>query len=110
MAQQLALNCTLQRREGGTLHLLLDSTHAGMRTKNAEERLQKALAAYYNEPIRLSIQLGQNEAQTPAREQARQQQEKHRAAVDTINRDPNVQALRETFDAQVKPDSIVPMD
>ena len=110
MAQQLALNCTSQGREGDTLRLLLDSAHAGMRTKNAEERLQKALAAYYNEPIRLSIQLGRNEAETPAREQARQQQERRQVAVDTINRDPNVQALRETFDAQVKPDSIVPMD
>ncbi len=110
MAQQLALNCVLQEREGSNLRLLLDAKHTGMRTRNAEERLQKALSNYYGEPIRLSIRLIRDEPATPAREQAQQQEQRRQAAIEAINQDPNVRALCETFDAKVKPDSIRPID
>ena len=110
MTQQLALNCVLQKREGGQLCLLLDAAHSGMRTKNAEERLQKALSNYYGEPIRLSIRLARDEPATPAREQAQQQEQRRQAAIEAIHQDPNVQALCETFDAKVKSDSIRPID
>jgi DNA polymerase-3 subunit gamma/tau len=78
--------------------------------KNAERSLQEALAAYYGETPQLSIQVGEPVTATPAREQARYQAERQQAAVTAITSDPNVQALCETFNAQVKPDSITPLD
>ncbi len=110
MTQQLALNSVLQKQEDGNLRLLLDAKHSGMRTRNAEERLQKALSSYYGKPIRLSIRLTCDQPETPAREQAQQQEQRRQAAIEAINRDPNVQALCETFDAKIKPDSIRPID
>lgn len=111
MAQQLALNCVLLGREGNSLRLQLEPAHAYMvNNKNAERSLQEALAAYYGETLQLSIQVGEPVTATPAREQARYQAERQQAAVTAITSDPNVQALCETFNAQVKPDSITPLD
>jgi len=110
IVQQLALNCVLQEREENTLRLLLEPAHAQLRSKNAEERLQAALEAYYGEAIRLHIQVGVPDIMTPARQQAERQRERQQAAVDTIIQDPNVQALCETFSARVKPGSIISTD
>ena len=110
MARQLALNCTLEKREGESVYLILDPAHAQMRIKNAEERLQAALEAYYGNPVRLHIGISRSDESTPARQQAERQEDRRQAAVEAINRDPNVRALCETFNAQVKSDSIRPID
>jgi DNA polymerase-3 subunit gamma/tau len=108
--QQLALNCVMLGREGNTLRLSLQAIHAMIRTKSAEERLRTALEEYYGEPLQLSIQVGELNMTTPAQQQAKLQTERLQAAVQTINSDPNVQALCETFNARIKPDSIGPSE
>ena len=110
MSQQLALNCLLQGREGNTLHLLLEASCAQMLTNNTEERLRSALEVYYGEPLKLRITIGQPVAATPASLQVQRQSERQQAASEVIARDPNVQALCDTFDGQIRPDSTVPTD
>lgn len=110
MAQQLALNCTLLDKEGNRVRLLLASAHAQVRTKNTEERLRAALEAYYGEPVRLHIQVGDSGGATPAHQQAERQAERQRSAVETLAQDPNVQRLCETFGARIDPNSIAPTD
>jgi DNA polymerase-3 subunit gamma/tau len=110
MAQQLALHCVLQNHEDNILHLLLDPSYAQVHTKNGEERLRTALEAYYGNPLQLRIQVGESTATTPAHQQSQRQAERRQAAVEAIHGDPNVQALCDTFNARIKPDSITPTD
>jgi DNA polymerase-3 subunit gamma/tau len=110
MAHQLAINCSLETREGHTLHLRLVPSCAQMRTKNAEERLRASLAAYYSQPIDLKIAVSESTSKTPAQQEVQRQAEHQQVAVTSISQDPNVQALRETFSAQLKQDSIKPAD
>jgi DNA polymerase-3 subunit gamma/tau len=81
-----------------------------MRTKNAEERLRASLAAYYSQPIDLKIAVSESTSKTPAQQEVQRQAEHQQVAVTSISQDPNVQALRETFSAQLKQDSIKPAD
>ncbi len=105
--KQLALHCALQSRDGATLHLLLAPENAHLRSKNFEERLCAALREYYGEPaLRLHIQIVDDAIATPAHRQAEHAAEQRQTALETIQRDPNVRALCDTFDGQVKPDSI----
>ncbi|MCP5424494.1 MAG: DNA polymerase III subunit gamma/tau [Gammaproteobacteria bacterium] len=106
MAQQLALNCTLQRQEDQALHLLLAPAYAQTRTRNAEERLRTALQDHFGKPLRLHIRIGEAAEATPAERLDQQRTERRNTAWEAINNDPNVQALRDTFGAQVKPDSL----
>lgn len=110
MLQQLAVNCALKERAGDTVHLILDNTQANLHTKKLEERLQQALQTYYQTPIKLVLSVGEPGGATPAQAQAREQSERQQAAVQIIQSDANVQALVETFNARIHPDSIQPLD
>lgn len=46
----------------------------------------------------------------PAQQQARQTAERRQAAVEAMEQDPVVNALRETFNARLHPDTIQPKD
>lgn len=106
MARELALHCTLSKREGETLHLALDSAHAKLHTKNLEERLQQALQQHYGAPLNLAIKVGSSGQETPAQQQSRMLTERQQAAVQAVTADPNVQALCDTFHASVDPNSV----
>jgi len=108
--QQLAVNCALKERAGDTVHLILDNTQANLHTKKLEERLQQALQTYYQTPIKLVLSVGEPGGATPAQAQAREQSERLQAAVQVIQSDANIQALVETFNARIHPDSIQPLD
>jgi DNA polymerase-3 subunit gamma/tau len=110
IAQQLALNCVPEGQDGDTLRLILDPGHAQARTSNGEERLRAALQKHYGRALRLRIEIGTPATATPARQQAQSRAQRQQAAEETIARDPNVQALRETFDARVRPGSVGPAD
>jgi DNA polymerase-3 subunit gamma/tau len=110
MVHQLALNCLLENREGNRLHLRLEPSYAQMRTKNTEERLRASLAVYYSQPIELKISIAEPTAKTPAQQEAQRQAEHQQVAMASISQDPNVQALCETFGAQLKQNSIRPED
>ncbi len=110
MARQLALHCVLEKREVGVIRLLLAPGHAQLRTRAVEERLQAALSDYYGESLRLKLRVGEGGMDTPAQRQAKDRAERQEAAAQAIHQDPTVKALCETFNAQVKSDSIAPID
>ncbi|MBI3343645.1 MAG: DNA polymerase III subunit gamma/tau [Gammaproteobacteria bacterium] len=110
MLKQLAVNCALIGRTGDTLSLLLDSSQANLRTARLEERLQQALQTYYQTPVKLVLTVGEPGGSTPAQARAREQNERQQAAAQVIQSDANVQALIETFNARIHPDSIQPLD
>ncbi len=110
MLQQLAVNCMLKERTPDTVHLVLDNTQAHLHTKKLEERLQQGLQDYYRAPIKLTLSVGEPGGSTPAQVQAQEQTQRQQTAAQIIQSDANVQALVETFNARIHPDSIQPLD
>nr|MDQ2695077.1 DNA polymerase III subunit gamma/tau [Pseudomonadota bacterium] len=110
VANQLALNCVLQKRDSDNVYLLLSPTHAQIRTRTIEQRLQAALESYFGGPLRLHLRTGDAGEETPAQQQAQNAAGRQQAAVVSIHEDPAVRALCETFNAQVKTDTILPID
>ena len=106
LTRELALNSMLVGRDGETVRLVLSSDHAQVLSKQREAQLQEALCTYYGAPVRLAIEIGTPEAETPARHQARHQAEQVAAAVEAIEADPNVQGFRDTFGATVVEGSV----
>ncbi|MGH8371314.1 MAG: DNA polymerase III subunit gamma/tau [Gammaproteobacteria bacterium] len=109
-AQQLALNCVYQRREGGVLFLALDATHQHMATEQLLKRLEEALTRHFGEPLKVRIQPVSGDLETPAKLDAQRQVERVKAAQETIASDPNVRALCDTFGTQINPDLVKPLD
>ena len=108
-AKQLASNCSFVRREGATVVLRLDSRAAQLRTRLQEDRLCAALVRLLGENLRLEFEVADTAPDTPVRQRERADRERLDAARQALERDPNVVALKERFDAVVQTDSVRPV-
>lgn len=109
-AHALAMNCTLQQVVDHTLHLALDPIQTALQNPKQEARLKEALNSYFGKTILLQIHVGQTNLATPNRILQNQQSARQSAATQTINNDPNVQALISTFNATLQTDTIAPKE
>ncbi len=113
LAKQLAANCIIKKHSDKKLHLLLAPSHGSMLSPGIEQRLNAALTAYYGYDVNLLIDMDEGEAlgdETPAQELKREEKDRLKQAEQDIDQDDNVRALKETFNAQVVPDSVQPRD
>ena len=110
IAQQLAANCALQKRDADVIYLTLDAAHSQLHSKQQEERLQQALQDHFGAPLRLVLKVGAPDNETPAQRAARETAERQQAAQQAIEQDPSVRALQDAFNARIQPDTVRPVD
>jgi DNA polymerase-3 subunit gamma/tau len=106
----LASHCALLGRQGNVVRLALDADSEHLRTAVQEEKLARALSAYFGEPVRLEISLASEAKNTPARQQRAAADSRLEAARSSIENDPNVRAMQDMFGANVQPESVKPAD
>jgi DNA polymerase III subunit gamma/tau len=109
LTRELANNCVLEHIDTEVCKLLLDASHQQLLTPSREKKLQQALQDYYGSPLKVMIKIEQESINTPAVQSAKAAEELQQAAVDSINSDANVKALKEHFDARVMTDTIAPV-
>lgn len=108
-SRELANNCVLEGIDEHSCRLLLDPGF--QRVGNiAEEKLREALQKYFGRALKLIISNQTSQQMTPALEMQKAREDRQQAAVDSINNDPNVLALKDTFAARVMPGSIEPLN
>jgi len=107
--KELANNCVLDKLDENTCRLLLDPGFQQVGTK-AEDNLKAALQNYFGKNLKLVISAQTLQQMTPAVQMQKAQEEKQQAAVESIQDDPNVQALKENFGARILPGSIEPLN
>lgn len=110
VASQLARHCEVADWRDRQLTLRVAEGHTRLRTERVEAQLREALAARLGQPLRIRFVVGQPQRTTPAQQDTARATERQQQAARLIEQDPNVQALQETFQARVRPDSIRPQD
>ena len=105
--REFANNCVLDSIDDNVCTLIIDPSH--IRSARAEEALQKALQAYRGSAVKLVIKEKKNTLVTPAVLLIKEREDKQQAAVEAINSDPNVLALKEHFDARILPGTTEPI-
>ena len=107
----LAANCVYLRRDKETVFLGLDRRSESLLTRSRQQTISAALSARFGEKLEVDIAIGDESAgETPMQARARENEEKLEAARASLESDPNVKALRDMFGAEIKPDSIEPID
>ncbi len=107
--RELANNCVLEGIDDHVCRLLIDPSF--QRIGNvAEEKLRDALQKYFGKPLKLQITPQTSQQITPAIEIQRAREDRQQAAVDAINADPNIQALKDNLGARILPGSIEPLN
>ena len=102
----LASNCAYLKREKNTIHLGLDLRSESLLTKQRKDVLGERLSTHFGEKLTVDIELGADAGETPVQEETRMADERIEAARQTLEADPNVQALKNMFGAELKTDSI----
>ena len=107
----LASNCAYLGREGNTIELTLDPRSDSLLTRQRKDALARVLSEHYGEKLNVEVRLGvAEEKETPVQRQARAADEQIEAARQSLEADPNVQTLKNMFGAELKTDSIEPIN
>jgi DNA polymerase-3 subunit gamma/tau len=110
LVKQLAINCTMQQRDGCHIILQIASGHSNLINPKAKQRLQQALGEYFNIDAQLDIKVvDQVENESPAQTVQRETVERQEQAVAAINQDSFTQTLKEQFNAEIIPGSVKPV-
>jgi DNA polymerase-3 subunit gamma/tau len=110
LVKQLAINCTMQQRDGCNILLQIASGHSNLINPKAKQRLQQALGEYFNIDAQLDIKVvDQVETESPAQTVQRETVERQEQAVASINEDSFTQTLKEQFNAEIIPGSVKPV-
>ena len=110
LVKQLAINCTLKKRDGCSIVLQIENGHSNLINPKAKQRLQQALGEYFNIEANLEIQVAsQTISESPAQTTQRETDQRQQQAVQSINEDSFTQALKDNFNAEVIPGSVKPV-
>ncbi|MBE9560227.1 MAG: DNA polymerase III subunit gamma/tau [Proteobacteria bacterium] len=113
LVKQLAINCTMQQRDGCNIVLHITSGHSNLINPKAKQRLQQALGEYFNVDAKLEIKVvnkgeSVSENETPAQTTQRETDQRQQQAVESIDEDSFTQVLKESFNAEIIPGSVKP--
>ncbi len=106
ISSQLAAHCMVKSWQNKQLVLTLNPEGGALAGSMPQKKLHDALEKYLGYSIQMSIEVAEVLEETPAQAAVRQRREKQAAAVDAIQNDPIVQALEESFDAELLVDSV----
>lgn len=107
--QNTAANCQMTGRQGNEFSFVLDEAKSTLYDEGHQQRLADLLTDYFVERVKVKIQPGAVDAETPAAIAIRQHAERQAGAVAAIKTDPIVVRLIENFGATLVEDSIVPL-
>ncbi|EDP46189.1 DNA polymerase III subunit gamma/tau [Rickettsiella grylli] len=110
LTHALAQQCALQSYHNNHVSLCLDPRQAALRSAKQETKLAHALSEYFKKPITLSIGVGDTSLSTPARLEQQHQSQRLEQATEALQNDPTLQAIMQTFDAKLQPQSIQILD
>jgi DNA polymerase III subunit gamma/tau len=107
---QLAQQASLVAIDEGLVRLALKPAHEHLAVAPMVAQLEDRLAKALGRPVKVRFERDVPVGESPADRRTRVEDERRRAAADSLHGDPGVRALIDTFGARVIPDSIRPND
>ena len=108
LARELAGNCAMKLYAENKIELALPPSQEHLLNPTQQQRLEQAIKNRFGDKLSLIITIEDPENETPAQAKARELREKQKAAEQSVQNDPTVQTLIDTFNATVDKDSIQP--
>jgi DNA polymerase-3 subunit gamma/tau len=109
MARMLAQHAELLAFDGTSVELRVPEVHRHLLEKPYRDKLQSALEEHFGRKLRVEFKLGDSTGGTPAELADRERQARQQQAIESIDKDPFVRELVESFDARVVDESIRPL-
>jgi len=98
----LASQCTVINKSKTAFTLLLGNEHKQLHREKFEQRIEKALQSVFGDELKLEIQIGVQENETPAMQVDREKQELQEHVETEVANDDVVQSIQQRFGATVQ--------
>ncbi|WP_133128723.1 DNA polymerase III subunit gamma/tau [Legionella nagasakiensis] len=108
LALSAAENTEWVGKNEGEVTLRIASSHQSVFTTAVIDRIEKALADYYQETVKLILQADQALHSSPAQQKKTRQEKQHQEAEIALQTDPLFQQIQQEFSATLVKNSIVP--
>ncbi len=108
LTKELAGNCVIKSQTETKIELALTPSQEHLLNASQKERIEQAIKKRFGEGVALNIILEDSDNETPAEANARMERERKKAAKNSVNNDPSVQSLLDTFNGTIDQDSIQP--
>ncbi|WP_323004529.1 DNA polymerase III subunit gamma/tau [Denitromonas sp.] len=111
LVRELAQHCEWLGMAEGSIRLRLSEAHRHLIAMNRGnlERLQAEIDRHFDRPVKLDIEIGGIEGETPAQRDAATRQARMAQAIASLEQDPFVQEMIERFDATLQEASVRPL-
>ena len=106
VTEQMALNSQFISFDGEDFKLSLNHHVRSMVNPEHTNKLTAAINSLFNSSYTVTITEQEPEVETPRQRRDRIKQERHQAACENLNDDPQVQSLLKIFDAKLDQDSV----
>ena len=107
---EVASHCLYLSRQNNELTFMIDDQENSLYDSGHQLSLADALTMYFGQEIKVFINSGLTEAETPRAVDRRETAERHAEAVDMLNQDPSVQRFKQLFDGVLDERSVQPID
>ena len=107
---EVASHCLYLSRQNNELTFMIDDQENSLYGSGHQLSLADALTMYFGQEIKVFINSGLTEAETPRAVDRRETAERHSEAVDMLNKDPSVQRFKQLFDGVLDERSVQPID
>lgn len=107
---EVASHCLYLSRQNNELTFMIDDQENSLYDSGHQFSLADALTMYFGQEIKVFINSGLTEAETPRAVDRRETAERHAEAVDMLNQDPSVQRFKQLFDGVLDERSVQPID
>ncbi|MCZ6803621.1 MAG: DNA polymerase III subunit gamma/tau [Proteobacteria bacterium] len=108
LVKELAGNCVLKSHTENKVELALVPSQEHLLNQNQKARLEQAIKTRFGPDVKLVIVIENADNETPSEINVRHERERQKAAENSVNNDPTVKSLIDTFSATIDPDSIQP--
>ncbi|MGI1677522.1 MAG: DNA polymerase III subunit gamma/tau [Cellvibrionaceae bacterium] len=108
--QNTVMNCQLISRNQNGFQFILDERNSTLYDESHQQRLADILNDYFQHPVGVAIQLGEVTEETPAMTSFRLKEARQAQALESLQTDPLVKGVIETFGARLKIESVQPID
>ena len=107
---EVASHCLYLSRQNNELTFMIDDQENSLYDSGHQLSLADALTMYFGQEIKVFINSGLTEAETPRAVDRRETAERHAEAVDMLNKDTSVQRFKQLFDGVLDERSVQPID
>jgi len=107
---EIASHCLFSQRQGNQLFFIIDNQQTSLYDSAHQQGLATALSDYFGVSVAVEITFGATDKETPRAADIKKKEQRMAAAIEVLNKDPDMIEFKQRFDASLDKNTVRPID